>query len=164
MRCLTKHGFSLLALPLLLVSTASADTATVQIDVSGLPAYTATVNNEYVYVGPVQGTLTYPGQQPQAIILWCDDFVHTTYAPISYTVNVSYFDSLQYVRFGGDPSGDSQLQKYEKAAWLMLQYPTIAASNATVGALQTAIWHIFDSNVQLTNDAANWINTVDGQD
>ena len=45
----------------------------------------------------------------------------------------------------------------------MLQFPTITHNNATVGALQTAIWHVFDSNVVLTSDATTWMNTVDGQ-
>jgi hypothetical protein len=143
---------------------ARADVATVNIGLSGLPPYIDTVNNETVYVGPIQGTLSTPGQQSSPIVLWCDDFGHTTYVPTTYQVNVSYFDSLTYVRFGGDPGGDSQLQKYEKAAWLMLQFPTISPTNQTVGAIQTAIWHIFDPNVQLTSDAADWINKANGHD
>src|SRR5260370_38032626 len=90
MRFVTNHAdsaaVSILGLILLLVPAARADTATVQINASGLPAYTSTVNNEYVYVGPAQGTLTITGQQPQPIVLWCDDFGHTTYVPTSYLV------------------------------------------------------------------------------
>ncbi len=139
------------------------------LSIPGLPDYTAAVTDtkytRTVYVGPDDATLSdTSGGQSQAVAVWCDDYIHTTYVPANYLVFVSTLPSLTYARFGHDSAA---LTNYERAAWLLLQYPTLQnRNNSTVGALQTAIWSIFDPFITSLGDGTSnysaqwWLNQI----
>jgi len=105
------------------------------------------------YVGPFGGGGNYV----------CDDYYHSIDASghTTYTVNVSTFPNLTYVKFGA-LGGESKLERYQEAAWLLLQMFAAPTKDNTTYT-QFAIWSIFAPQFEdgLTLAAkANTINMI----
>ena len=124
-------------------STAFATTITLtsmpDLNVSGLP------------VGPIHGD--------NAFGYVCNDINGGIYVPtapnpaVTYTVNVSSFDTLTYVKFR-DAGNNPLTEEYKKAAWLLLQ---MQANPANTTVIQFAIWNIFTPSAPDYAGQAQWI-------
>jgi len=133
-----------------------------------------------VYVGPYYATI-YDGTSTVSTQVICDDWMHDSVVPETWTANVTSLDPLgSGVRWGGTTVGSATLtaqQEYDAVAWLVTQMlnPTACknSSGDCVGDISYAIWELTDptdpkgtafANLTaygLTTDLANaqnWLN------
>jgi hypothetical protein len=110
------------------------------------------------YVGPYNGTI---GTPPQAIQLNCVDFLH--HVTNGETWN-AYLTAVNVVGTAASHARSTDQISYEKAAWLIAQYPGKTA--AQIGDIQETIWNLFasaapdpSSNYWLTQANANYATT-----
>jgi hypothetical protein len=118
-----------------------------------------------IYIGPytaTDGTNTFP--------VICDDFADESYLYQPWTASVSTFADLTGTKWGGQPNA---AMLYNEAAWLSDQLLNPAVSPTTAGALQYAIWDVFDPAsftylqsqglTQVYNSASNWLSQAQTQ-
>ena len=133
--------------------TLSADT--VVIHFTGLPANTEHGTFNGFASGTINGTFVDD--------LICDDWDHITYVPSgTLQYQVSYLDTLQYVRFGNLWGGGPDIKRYRTAAILVqgvIDHPDRTAD------YQYALWELFSNSTpvypsahQLLQDAQNVVN------
>ncbi|MCX5893800.1 MAG: hypothetical protein NTW80_12685, partial [Deltaproteobacteria bacterium] len=136
------------AMLLVAASAAMASTVTLTNDYGNLSQYAG------AFVGPIPTTLDIntPTSTPIPGGMTCVDISQNSYFGATWTVNVSTLDptNINSARHGSDAAA---LFNYEEAAWLLGQIPSlssnptqaqIAARSAQVGAIQFAIWDIFN--------------------
>lgn len=87
------------------------------------------------YVGPYNGTI---GSPAQAVQLNCVDFLH--HVTNGETWN-AFLTSVSDVGTVSSHARSTDLASYEKAAWLVTQYP--GKTNAQIGDIQETIWNLF---------------------
>ena len=107
------------------------------------------------YVGPYNGTI---GSPAQAVQLNCVDFLH--HVTNGETWN-AFLTSVSSVGTASSHARSTDIVSYEKAAWLIAQYP--GKTNAQIGDIQMTIWNLFASaapdpstNTWLTQANANY--------
>lgn len=96
------------------------------------------------YVGPIGATLD--GTEIKGGIA-CVDITKNTGVPSSFGVTISTLQDMTKARHGSDAA---TIVKYEEAAWLLGQIPSYtgqAGQAAQVGAIQFAMWKLFDPNI-----------------
>jgi hypothetical protein len=82
---------------------------------------------------------------------YCDDFATTTYVPSSFTVLVSTLSNISGTKFHEQTNA---LKKYQQVGWLMYQ---MEINPIKTGAIQFAMWHVFNPNVKEFGDSAAWL-------
>ena len=87
------------------------------------------------YVGPYNGTM---GSPAQAVTLNCVDFLH--HVTNGETWN-AYLTAVSVVGTVASHARSTDQISYEKAAWLIAQYP--GKTNAQIGDIQETIWNLF---------------------
>ncbi len=146
---MVRFSAALVAAMFLLVLCSSGVVQAGTLNVTTLPAQTF----DGYYVGPAAGFLD--GSPVQWI---CDDFAHTTYVPSTFDVNVSTLPLLPYARF----VGPEELANYEMAS--MLAYEMYQPGNASqVGAIQFAMWNLFDPSTPDPAGTATWLTWAQNQ-
>ncbi len=105
-----------------------------------------------VYVGPYTGVIN--GVTTQVI---CDDFADDTYIGESWQAVQSSFSSLTDPRFGA-----ANLLLYEQGAWLVLQMLK-PANASSIGAIQYALWELFDPSAPFSRLTSYGVNTAAAQ-
>lgn len=119
------------AILLMAAIPATATTVTLTSNYGSLPQYAG------VYVGPIGATLDGTTAAISGGIT-CVDVGSTSYFGSTFGVNVS---TLQPMDLANAKLGSAEIFQYEEAAWLLGQIPT---NSAQVGAIQFAIWRLFD--------------------
>jgi len=89
------------------------------------------------YVGPYSGTM---GSPAQAVTLNCVDFLHHVTNGETWS---AFLTSVSNVGTATSKARSGDKILYEKAAWLISQYP--GKSNAQIGDIQETIWNLFAS-------------------
>lgn len=104
-----------------------------------------------VYVGPYTATVN--GVSTSVV---CDDFLDDSFVGESWQANVNSFSTLSFAKWASSfPS--TYVTLYEQAAWLTLQM--LDPKNASqIGALQYAVWAIFDPAALNNLSGANLAN------
>ena len=87
------------------------------------------------YVGPYNGTM---GSPAQAVTLNCVDFLHHVTNGETWS---AYLTAVNVVGTAASHSRSPDKIAYEKAAWLISQYP--GKTNAQIGDIQETIWNLF---------------------
>ena len=107
------------------------------------------------YVGPYNGTM---GSPAQAVTLNCVDFLHHVTNGETWS---AYLTAVNVVGTAASHSRSPDKIAYEKAAWLIAQYP--GKTNAQIGDIQETIWNLFapsapdpSSSTWLTQANANY--------
>ena len=99
------------------------------------------------YVGPYNGTI---GSPAQAVQLNCVDFLHHVTNGESWT---AFLTSVSDVGTASSHARSTDQVAYEKAAWLVSQYP--GKTNAQIGDIQETIWNLFASAAP--DPATDWL-------
>ena len=89
------------------------------------------------YVGPYSGTI---GTPPQAVTLNCVDFLHHVTNGETWS---AFLTSVSNVGTASSHARSTDQVSYEKAAWLISQYP--GKTTAQIGDIQETIWNLFAS-------------------
>ena len=87
------------------------------------------------YVGPYNGLMGSPGQD---VLLNCVDFLH--HVTVGENWN-AYLTAVSDVGTAGSHARSSDPLLYQKAAWLISQYP--GKSDADIADIQETIWNLF---------------------
>ena len=101
------------------------------------------------YVGAVGGNID-GGTKAN---YYCDDFATTTYVPSTFTVLISSLSNISGTKFHEQSDA---LKKYQQVGWLMYQMEINPVEKT--GAIQFAMWHVFDPNVKEFGDSAAWLD------
>lgn len=104
------------------------------------------------YVGPYNGTIGSPAQPVQ---LNCVDFLHHVTNGESWT---AFLTSVSDVGTASSHARSTDQVAYEKAAWLVSQYP--GKTNAQIGDIQETIWNLFASAAP--DPATDWLTGPSG--
>jgi hypothetical protein len=140
--------FVFMALVVAVVFTASAASAALlEIpNLSGVSTY-----NGY-YVGPIGATLDSKTIMDGVV---CNDYATTTLIPASFAVYVGNLSipDLTNAKFGNDAAA---LLKYQQAAALLYEI-RLPANSGQVGAIQYAIWNIFNPSTPDPENTSNWV-------
>lgn len=104
------------------------------------------------YVGPYNGTI---GSPAQAVQLNCVDFLHHVTNGESWT---AFLTSVSSVGTASSHARSTDQVAYEKAAWLVSQYP--GKTNAQIGDIQETIWNLFASAAP--DPATDWLTGPSG--
>ena len=89
------------------------------------------------YVGPYNGLMGSPGQ---AVQLNCVDFLHHVTNGESWN---AYLTAVSDVGTVSSHARSTDITKYEKASWLIAQYP--GKTNGQIADIQETIWNLFAS-------------------
>jgi hypothetical protein len=104
------------------------------------------------YVGPYNGTI---GSPAQPVTLNCVDFLH--HVTNGETWN-AYLTAVSVVGTAASHSRSTDQIAYEKAAWLISQYP--GKTNAQIGDIQETIWNLFASAAP--DPSTDWLTGAGG--
>ncbi len=104
------------------------------------------------YVGPYNGTM---GSPAQPVLLNCVDFLH--HVTNGETWN-AFLTSVSNVGTVGSHARSTDQVSYEKAAWLIAQYP--GKTNAQIGDIQETIWNLFAPSAP--DPSTDWLNGAGG--
>jgi hypothetical protein len=119
-----------------------------QLNLTTLPAQTAGGH----YVGAIGGNIN-GGTKAN---YYCDDFSTTTYVPSSFAVLISTLSNLTGAKFYDTLNPALSLQKYQQVGWLMYQMEINPVEKT--GAIQFAMWSVFDPKVTTFEDSAAWLD------
>ncbi len=104
------------------------------------------------YVGPYNGTI---GSPAQAVLLNCVDFLHHVTNGETWS---AFLTSVSDVGTASSHARSTDQVSYEKAAWLVSQYP--GKTNAQIGDIQETIWNLFAPSAP--DPSTDWLNGVGG--
>jgi hypothetical protein len=104
------------------------------------------------YVGPYNGTI---GSPAQAVQLNCVDFLHHVTNGESW---MAYLTSVSNVGTVASHARSTDQVSYEKAAWLISQYP--GKTSAQIGDIQETIWNLFASAAP--DPSTDWLSGPNG--
>jgi hypothetical protein len=106
------------------------------------------------YVGGLGGNVRIGGTLQDVAKFYCNDFASTTYVPSSFAVAVSSLSDLSQTKFG---STSGAVSKYQQAGWLISQ---MESNPSQTGAIQYALWNVFNSSTPDTADSINWLSAA----